>query len=425
MLRPNTTPLLIALVATAALAFLLPSPDVRADVDATTQEKSDIVSHLEAGKAMRSGALMVVPIRQAKPATVLPVRVAMEHVGDLDIRMVADSRHGDILRLANKGDRGIFLPSGALFVGGTRDRMLQRDVVIAPQATTLVHTLPAAYERDQYAEPQPYRLMPELAPTYLRELASFDPSTYQVRTLLQQFAALLPADTEPPLSLANLITSDRLKAYCLACESDVTSFRKLITKDTVGFATFIHGRLQAFELFGSNALLQAHFEPILRAHAFKAAALTQHAKSMGIPLYDDGSRSDAKARAESVVRDTLRDLRGAMFERSDKAPEGAEGQAWTLRTHRAKGTMLQRADRVVHLALFVHDPYEEALYARELDEPQGDRRDATSDEFTSRKARERRDRRNDLLPDDAAKKVEDARKGDAIRKSLRPLDGIR
>ncbi|MHC5011395.1 MAG: hypothetical protein ACYTG6_10655 [Planctomycetota bacterium] len=56
--------------------------------------------------------------------------------------------------------------------------------------------------------------------------------------------------------------------------------------------------------------------------------------------------------------------------RSDDLPDGAVGEALLIRTTRDHGRAIALDGRLVHAAIFPHDPFETALYSYDLELPE-------------------------------------------------------
>ena len=174
-------------------------------------------------------------------------------------------------------------------------------------------------------------------------------------------------------SLVAISESERLKTLCVACEEATRSFPEpLAGKRVVGCVVAVRGRVQAFALYGTNALLRAHFAPLVGSAAYAAAALEVRAKEIGLVLIAPEKTEELRDAVRAQAADLLARLRKALVRR-DEIREGLLGDAYLLRlTDGTRGRMIAYEGRTVHLTVYPDDPFEHALYGEDVDPPPDD-----------------------------------------------------
>jgi ARG and Rhodanese-Phosphatase-superfamily-associated Protein domain len=321
-------------------------------------------SHVELGKTFRKDQLIVIPLvadTAPEPLAVKPdLRTADLILGEPDWPV----RRYD-LRVADTGPKPVLLFGGAVLVGGKMDRLFPQDVLVPAGSFLEMHTLPAAMLAERRTQPLAFQFSQAVAPAYLREKALFDPSQRLVRVFLSHFLDFRnPGDDRE--SLAAIDESHVLVRYCIACQQEMSGIPDAANHRVVGFVTVVRGRLQSVELFGTNELFSAYFAPLLRAHAYEAAAVELRAKQLGLPLPDDADPDATIRNARRMAQDLLTKIKNATY-RVGEQPEGSVGEAVLLRAGTARGGAIGWNRRLVHAVVFPYDPFEEALYGHEVE----------------------------------------------------------
>ena len=138
----------------------------------------------------------------------------------------------------------------------------------------------------------------------------------------------------------------------------------------VGLVTAVRGRIQSFELFGSNRLLKAWFEPMLKSHTFAAAAIALKAKRLKLPIPGGGDLDKAVLELHEKAEKLLAKVKAGKY-REDDAPKGSVGTSLILRTSNStRGTGTALDGKLLHLAVFPYDPFEHALFSSKFKVPQ-------------------------------------------------------
>jgi hypothetical protein len=353
-------------LALAAMLALFASPTA---AESEVGERPDffaaMLESVELGEPMQSGPLVLVPLLVDKPPRIPQVDPGLG-VEELAFGEAAWPRRRFNVEVFNKSERPMLVLGGTILIGGRLDRMIPRDVLVPPRETLELRALPAEYQRRYRSNPPPLHCHATLAPTYLRERAFENPYRNLVPDFVSHFLEFRPEGDER-LSLAAIDESPRLAEFCVSCQAGLREFPDIGGLRVVGFFTAVRGHIKSVELFGHNTLLKAHFEPLIRAHTYAAAALELRANRVGLPLPD--TAKDALARTTAEANEILERLKTKLRVREDSVPEGSVGQALLARSGDLHGYAVGHEGQLVHAVLFTHDPLERRLYARPLNPP--------------------------------------------------------
>jgi len=269
--------------------------------------------------------------------------------------------------LVKVGPKPTLLLGGTVLEGGFRDRMVIRDHIVAAGTTREVETLPASTSKGRRKSPAPFRLVAGLAPPYLRE----ESTSSDARSLIPRFVShFLEFRTDGDLreSLAAVASTERLGEFCVVCRRAMASWPKAVTGATVvGGIAVVRGRVQCLELYGTNDLLSAYFEPFLRSLSYSAAAVELRAAKAGVPIPGKDVPAKTLEKATVAANELFGRLRQARYNRD--ASDDAKGNDAFLVSlpEGAKGRAIGHQGRLVHLSVFPDDPFEYALYNQPLD----------------------------------------------------------
>jgi hypothetical protein len=368
---------LTILTVLAALGLAVVPADAE-DEELNFLEKA--LSGLRLGKAMAADQIVIFPlIAEEKPEST-PI-VSARRSADFRITELPWPERPYDVELSNEGARPVLLLGGSNLVGGRLDRLVPRDILLPGKHQAEVETLPAEYPKDRRAKPPPFRMgdteVPAVlsfrigntvAPAFLRERAAFDPSRNLVPIFVSHFLEFRnEGDTRR--SLAAIDDARALAVFCLACQQAFAKFPDIAESRVVGFMAAVRGRILVVEIFGTNDLLRSHFAPIVDALTYDAAAIELRAKKLGIPIpgRDDPERTLAVTR--KAAEELLAELGRSRY-RERSQPPGTFGKSFFLRNRESQGTALGYQDRLVHAAIYPHNPFEEALYSRPFEPPQ-------------------------------------------------------
>ncbi len=369
----SRTPARLALL--SLLLFLAPgvttarAGDGGAKADDGLNFAQRMLQSIHLGGGIQANQVTIFPlVSNAAPA---PLAVKADtRTKHLSFREPEFPRHRYDLEVMNGEAEPTLLLGGTVVEGGERDRLVPRDVVLPPGQTIEVRTLPAASTDDIRKLPTPFVVSNVLAPPYLQEDALFGAPSNLVPIFVTHFLEFRNTGDERK-SLVSINQSDLLAQYCVICQRTLASFPepKEPQQQVVGGVSAVRGRVQSLVIFGDNALLRAWFEPMLKGHAFAAAAIELRAKKAGIPI---PGQDDPDATLATVGEQAQRLLERLMLARyrSDDLDEGELGEALLLRTSDGtRGRAVGLDGRLLHLVVFPHDPFEDALFSRALEPP--------------------------------------------------------
>jgi hypothetical protein len=281
------------------------------------------------------------------------------------------------VRIANNETQPLLMLGGTILGGGKRDRLVPNDVIVPVGGRVEIRTIVASSSRDQRKEALPFKTSSSLAPPYLRERAEFSPSNTLVPNFVSHFLDFRnEGDNRRSLSAIN--ASEDLNVLCLPCHQSLAEFPLLGGGRVRGVVTAVRGRIRSFELFGSNKLLKAYFAHLLKSHTFAAAAIAVRAKKLGLKEPGNGDPETAVAEMAAKAEKLLAQLKNAKYREGDQ-PAGSSGEYLLLRTgNSTRGTAVGLDGRLVHAAVFPYDPFEHALFSRNLKPLEPDSSDDTT-----------------------------------------------
>ena len=275
------------------------------------------------------------------------------------------------VQVANNEPGTLLLLGGTVLGGGYRDRVVPQDVLIPAGARVEIETIAAAPTSDHRKEALPFRLGSSLAPPYIRERAEFSPTNTLVPNFVSHFLDFRN-DGDKRKSLGAINASDKLTKLCLPCHESLAEFPMAEGGRVVGIITAVRGRIGSLELFGDNRLLRAWFEPLLKSHTFAAAAIAVKAKKLRVPLPTDENADKTMEKLHDDAVKLLERVQGAKFKESDTPRNGA-GQYWIFRTSNStRGAASVMDGRMIHMAVFPYEPFEQALFGKRVRAPTDD-----------------------------------------------------
>ena len=268
--------------------------------------------------------------------------------------------------LVKVGPVPTLLLGGTMLEGGFRDRMVVNDHVIAPGTTLEVDALPASTTKGKRKAATPFRMLAALAPPYLREEAT----SSSARTLIPRFVSHFlefRKDGDLRESFAAVVESEKLDEFCFVCRRAMASWPKAVTgASVVGGIAVVRGRVQCLELFGTNDLLAAYFESVLRSMSFAAAAVELRAQKAGVPIPGKDVPEKTLEKATIAAKELFGRLRQATYHR-DASDDAKSDDAYRVNLPEGAGRVIGFGGRLVHLSVYPNDPFEYALYNQPLD----------------------------------------------------------
>ncbi len=272
----------------------------------------------------------------------------------------------DVVRVANGGPTLALVLAGTVVEGGRRDRMVRFDRLIPANGAADVEVVPASMARDTRPQGKDFRITDFLAPSYLRESGQFSTDLSIIPRFISHFLEFRnPSDTRT--SLLAIAGSDTLADYCLTCQRSFAEWpSKKGAGAVVGGIFAVRGRVQGLEIFATNELLKDELAPLLKSLAFPAAAIALRAKALGIPLPGTDDPVATLEAATKASHELLVNLASATLAPRKTDPSFV-GDAFTLHLKDGgRGMALAHDGRLLHVAVYPGDPFEESLYAKPL-----------------------------------------------------------
>jgi hypothetical protein len=273
--------------------------------------------------------------------------------------------------IANNETSPLFVIGGTVLGGGKRDRMVPNDVIVPVGGRVEMRTIVASARKDTRKEAIPFQTSSSLAPPYLRERAEFNPSNTLVPSFVSHFLDFRNEDDKRE-SLTAISSSDELNVLCLPCHQSLAEFPTAQGGRVVGMVTAVRGRIRILEVFGSNRLFKAYFAHVLKSQTFASAAIAVRAKRVGLEPPGNGDPEKAVAELRVKAQKILDRLKSAKYRGGDQ-PAGSAGEYAILRTSDGtRGAAVALDGVFLHAAVFPHDPFEHALFSRNLKPPTPD-----------------------------------------------------
>lgn len=351
----------VMLVLTLLFLIVAPAGDVLAKGEPNAIES--VIQSVTLGKGVTSHQIIIFPLLAPAPPEKLAVKPDRGNSSVTFGEPEWSKRRYD-LNVTNKGLEPALILGGTVLEGGVTDRLVPQDVILPAGGSLDMDALPAASKKDKRKEAAAFKMTLSTAPVYLREKSLRDTSNWVIRHFIDHYEEFI-VEGDKRRSLAAIDSSPTLGQFCIACQSAMGEFPGIGGGRVVGFISAVRGRLHLVELFGSNELMRNYFSAILRSHTYTAAAIRLRAKKAGIktPMLEPmlmvaGVRKDAQK--------LLDRLKKARY-RKDRQPEGAAGKAMLIRTSRERGRGIALNGRLVHATLFPHEPFERALYGKDLE----------------------------------------------------------
>ncbi len=307
---------------------------------------------LEPLEPIQAGALTVVPLRTRTPLAPLAIK---GHPTLIEATVSGASRTRPMLRLRNPTDAAILITAGRVAYKGDAEVVLAHDVVVPAKGASLARALPGSYPSGTLARGDGLTWYPRWAPPSLRESIVTDATKYDIKTFRTLFQDVVgeAADARVP-SLRDVLSS-RFARGIDAKVAQVMHDARFRGEGVVGFVSGLHGRPYTMQVFGSPQLHRKNAGALLESHGIYAAALALRAEELGIKLRSGKSASNAIYQAARSLTATLR---------SKSRVEDTAGAVTPVHGPGLVGRATWHAGKPVHLAIYPHDPYREALFSR-------------------------------------------------------------
>jgi hypothetical protein len=324
------------------------------------------VHSLQLGETLQNGDVTVVPLERRGDAQDPGVSL---NPGDASFEEPQFARHRYDVLVRNKAEQPLFLLGGTVLVGGSIDRLVRHDHLIAPGASAEIRTLPAASSSDVRKPAVPFTVSPVLAPLYLRSEADFNGSNSLVPSFVARWIDFRN-EGDGRRSLAALVDSVKLREYVLGTKAQLNTLPASLAKpEIVGGVAALHGRVQSLTVYGTNELLAVGFPPAVKGATYAAAALAIRSRQVKVPLPGRGDPEQRKSLVRADAEKLLDMLRKARF-REDEPNDGEVGASIQIQLmDGTRGRVRVLDGRVVHLILYPRDPFRQKLYGSAIDVP--------------------------------------------------------
>jgi hypothetical protein len=324
-----------------------------------------VAARLELGDPIQTDQAILFPLVLADAPTDVGVDTLAS--GTVTFAEPEKSARRDDVLARNGGARPVLVLGGTLLEGGKRDRLLANDTIVAPGAEAILRALPAASAADTRAEPAPFKVASSLAPLYLRRKAEFSTSQSLVPTFVAQWIDFRNEGDKRD-SLVAICESNELAEYSLRSREGAAGLPKgLAGRTVVGAIGAIRGRVQMLTVFGTNGLVEAHFDAFARAAMFGAAAIEIRAKAANVPLPGKGDPAKTLDLVRKDAQELLSKLKTASYKKAEMTA-GEAGDALLVRLGGgARGRAVGLGGALVHLSIYPYDPVEARLYASAVD----------------------------------------------------------
>ncbi len=323
------------------------------------------VQRLELGEPIQTEAAILIPLILADA----PEDAGVDAMAKGSVEFAEPekpARRSDIL-VRNAGKRPVLIPAGLVLEGGRIDRMVANDGIVAAGAEVELRALPASSSSDVRQTPAPFRTSPALAPLCLRRKAEFDFSESLVPSFVAKWIEFRN-EGDKRRSLAAIQDSTQLAEYSLRSREQASGLPKgLAGRTVVGGIGAVRGRVQMLTVFGTNGLVEDHFDGLLRGVTFVAAAIEIRAKAAGVTLPGKGDPAKTLEIVKQDAEALLAKLKKASYDRVPPAG-GDAGETLILRmSGNTRGRAVGLDGKLVHLAVYPYDPVEARLYAATVD----------------------------------------------------------
>ena len=328
---------------------------------------TSLLDQIEIGEPLVGKVVMLFPLR-LKGAVEDPA-VVSEFATEADTFVepeFPDQRYGVTVR--NASDKPLFVLGGTVLVGGERDRLLRHDCIIPANGEAEMRALPAASTSDIRKDIVPFQAGTSIAPLYLRKQADFGGSSTLVPTFVSRNLEFRNQGDKRK-SLAAIGQSDILQAWNAEAREKLDAAVKTLSDkgSIVGVISAMRGRVQGLELFGSRRLLTENSKVYLLGATYAAAAIAIQAGRKKIPMPGSEDPEKTQAKVTKDAHKLLEMLRKARFKKDKQQPDGSAGQRLLIQlSDRTRGRAVGVDGKLVHLAIYPHDPVSAALYGSKL-----------------------------------------------------------
>ncbi len=355
------------LVRVTLVLLVLVEPAAAKDAEPNFVER--FLDGVSMGAPLQTDQVILIPLVRAEAPDATGVACQFDGTPLIFSEPEMPEHHHDFA-VINPSDKPVLLVGGTVLLGGHRDRLVRYPVIVAPSASLEASALPAASSSETRKEAVPFTMAKFLAPLHLRRKADYGASSTLVPTFIARNLEFRDQGDERK-SLAAIGGSKLLQ------EATAEARRKLdevLVKappqggTVVGVIAALRGRLQSLTLY-DPALMRGYRESYVLGATYAAAALAIQAEKKNIPI---PGKDDPEKTLATVTKDATK-----LFERLQKSkyrveklPDGAAGERLILQlTGGTRGRAVGLDGKLVHLAIYPHDPFASALYGSKIELP--------------------------------------------------------
>ncbi len=361
------------LLALAAVGALLATAPLRGNAEEDTSFASEALAGVQLGAPIQGELAILIPL--VVPAAPPPVGVVTQWNAEgltfAEPRFPAQRYNVEV---TNGSKQPVLVHGGTVLLGGKRDRLLRHSVIIEAGATVEMEALPAESASDRRSTAIPFRMSRSLAPLYLRRKADFGGGSGLVGTFVARNLEFRnPGDSRK--SLAAIGESRLLQEATQETRARLAAALASSSQEgvVIGGISAIRGRLQGLTLYGSADLLRGSVSAYLLGATYSAAAISIQAQRKNLPAPGAGDPEKMLRKVMEDAQALLDKLRKANFKVDRSHPNGAEQECLVIQlSDGTRGHAVARDGRMVHLAVYPHDPFENAYYGSSISLPDED-----------------------------------------------------
>jgi len=324
------------------------------------------------GNALQGDIVILLPlvVRDAPEKPAVATQWAAEGLSFAEPEMRAERYSVEI---RNAGPKPVLVLGGTVLIGGHRDRMLRSATIVDPGTAAEVDALAAEAADLMRKEASAFQMARSLAPIYLRRKADLGSESGLVAGFVSRNLEFRnPGDDRR--SLAAIGTSKKLQDLTAEARQKLQNALHGFDPGGVVVGTIVayRGRVQGLTLYGHPDFVKEASAAYLLGATYSAAAVALQAerKNVPVPGKDDAAKTLEIVKEEAAK--LLDRLREARF-KTEAPPDGATGDYVRIQlSDGTRGRAVGLDGRLVHLAVYPHDPFESAYYGSSIKLPDED-----------------------------------------------------
>ena len=368
MIKPLLSSRVLLPLVICALVFVPASP---AAADDKANFAQSAAASLTLGEPLQGKVAIIFPLLMPKAVGAAGVLSQNSGTGPTFAEPEFPS-HRHAVEVTNPSDKSVLVLGGTVVTGGRRDRLIRHDTIVGPGKTMELRALPAAASSDIRKEAVPFVAGKQIAPVYLRRKADYGGSSSLVTTFISRNLTFRNEGDERK-SLAALGASKILNDYTDAGRKRLDAALAKMARpngEIVGWVLALRGRLQSLVVFGDPDVAAGYRGAFLLGATYSAAAIEIQAAKKKVPM---PGKDDPAKTLEIVTKEAqqlLDRLKKARFKVDKTNPEGSTGERLLIQMPAgARGRAVGVDGKLVHLAVYPHDPFSSAFYGSKVEIP--------------------------------------------------------